>query len=43
MSDEEERKRLTNHATEVIERFSLEKVVEIWGAVIKGVLRERQK
>lgn len=43
MSDEEERKRLAAAALEVTERFSLEKVMEIWEALLGEVIREAEK
>ncbi|MBD1806552.1 glycosyltransferase family 4 protein [Microcoleus sp. FACHB-SPT15] len=41
MSDEGERKRLSSRAPEVVERFSLEKVMSIWEKLLAQVVEER--
>ncbi len=41
MSDEQERKRLSARATEVLERFSLENVMEMWEEVLNQVFQEK--
>ncbi|PPS39830.1 glycosyltransferase family 4 protein [Chroococcidiopsis sp. TS-821] len=43
ISDEEERKRLASRATEVTERFSLEKVMNMWETLLAEVISERKK
>ncbi len=41
MSDEAERKRLSTRAPEVLERFSLEKVMGMWEKLLAQVVEER--
>lgn len=41
MSDEVERNRLASHAPEVLERFSLDKVLDQWEILIDEVLKEQ--
>jgi glycosyltransferase involved in cell wall biosynthesis len=41
MSNEGERKRLADRAPEVTERFSIEKVMEMWEALLEEVIKER--
>ena len=39
MSSEDERKRLGEHATHVVERFGLEKIADMWNAVFEQAVR----
>ncbi|NDJ17879.1 glycosyltransferase family 4 protein [Myxacorys almedinensis] len=41
MSDTEERNRLASHAPEVTERFSLEKIIEMWENLLAKVIQKR--
>jgi GalNAc-alpha-(1->4)-GalNAc-alpha-(1->3)-diNAcBac-PP-undecaprenol alpha-1,4-N-acetyl-D-galactosaminyltransferase len=41
MSDETERNRLATHAPEVLERFSLDKVLDCWEILITEILQEQ--
>jgi glycosyltransferase involved in cell wall biosynthesis len=43
MSDEQDRKRLAARASEITERFSIEKVMKMWESLIEEVIKERRK
>jgi glycosyltransferase involved in cell wall biosynthesis len=43
MSDEQERKRLAANASDVTQRFSLEKVMGMWEGLIEEVIKEGKK